>query len=311
MNTSVIGLVVFFALASACGAVILAVRDICVRLGRRKRDGAPAPIRLRRLPRTASDDAARGPVEGFDRWFLLLIKEAGMAITATEAALLLVFCGVVVGSAMFVWNEHPVSALVGLLIGMTAALGYYMIRRTGRIRLLQDQLPTALDMLARGMQAGQSLDQAVELVGRRSPDPLAGEFRFCAKQLDMGLPLTVVMRSLVDRVRLFDVRIFTATLSVHRETGGNVAKVLERLAAVARDRLAYRRQLRAMTGAGRLSAMLIGAIGPLLFLYMFFFQPDYIRTMLESPLGQSLLIFSIVLETVGLIWTVRLLKPTY
>jgi len=58
------------------------------------------------------------------KWFLLLIKEAGMAITATEAALMLVFCGVVVGSAMFVWNEHPASAVVGLLMGMTAALGY-------------------------------------------------------------------------------------------------------------------------------------------------------------------------------------------
>ncbi|KKK72593.1 hypothetical protein LCGC14_2902330, partial [marine sediment metagenome] len=258
-----------------------------------------------------ADRPPRGPVEDFDRWFLNLIRETGLPITAAEAGLMLVFCGVVVGSAMFVWNEHPVTGMVGVMMGMAAALGYYMIRRTQYIRLLQDQLPTALDMLARGMLAGQSLDQAVELVGERSPNPLAGEFRFCAKQLAMGLSLTGVMRSLVDRVRLFDVRIFTATLSVHRQTGGNVAKVLERLACVIRDRLAYRRQLRAMTSAGRLSAMLIGAIGPLLFLYMFFFQPDYIRAMLQSSLGQSLLIVSIVLETVGLIWIVRLLKPIY
>ena len=127
----------------------------------------------------------------------------------------------------------------------------------------------------------------------------------------MGLGVTAVMRSLVERVSLLDMRIFTAALGVHRETGGNIAKMLERLAAVIRDRLAYRRQLRAVTGAGRLSAMLIGMIGPALFVYLFFFHPEYIRAMLQSSLGQTLLCVSVVLEIVGLVWTMRLLKPLY
>jgi tight adherence protein B len=166
-------------------------------------------------------------------------------------------------------------------------------------------------MLARSLRAGRSIDEAVQMAGTQLPEPLAKEFRFCGNQLALGLSLPAVMRSLVDRVRLFDVRIFTTTLSVHRQTGGNLARVLERLAAVVRDRLCYRRQLRSITGAGRFSAGLIAVIGPLLFLFMFFFQPEYVGAMIESPLGQTMLIAAFVLEAVGLVWTARLLKPTY
>ena len=119
------------------------------------------------------------------------------------------------------------------------------------------------------------------------------------------------MRSLVQRVRLVDVRIFTTTLSVHRQTGGNVAQVLERLATVIRDRLNSRRQLKATTGTGRLSAMLIATIGPLLFVYLMIFHPEYSRVMLETTLGQTMLIAAAALELIGVLWTIRLLRPTY
>ncbi len=314
MDISMIGFLVFLTLASALGAVVLAVRDLASR-----RDGSePAessakagPVRLRRLPRVSDEQRPSGVVAAFDHWFLRLVKDAGLPLTPVEGALLLLFCGVAGGGAVFVWYEHPLAAAVGVCVGMGAAVTYLMIRRAQHIKLLQGQLSPALDMLAHGLRAGQSLDQAVEMVGDRSPEPLAGEFRVCAKQLAMGLSMPAVMRSLVGRVRLFDVRIFTATLSVHRQTGGDVAKVLERLATVIRDRLNYRRQLRAMTGAGRLSAVLIGMIGPALFLYMFFFHPQYVGAMLESSLGQWLLISAVALETVGLLWTARLLKPVY
>ncbi len=314
MSTQLIGLMVFLTLAAAVGGLLLAIRDLFFRRG----DSDPAegaakagPVRLRRLPRTGDEQPPSGPLGTFDRWFLRLIKDTGLAVTPLAGTLLVVLCGMVVGGAAFVWDEHPLAATVGVFVGMGAALMYLMIRRGQHVNLLQSQISPALDMLANGLRAGQSLDQAVELVGARSPEPLAAEFRVCGKQLALGLAMPAVMRSLVGRVRLFDVRIFTATLTVHRQTGGDVAKVLERLAAVIRDRLNYRRQLRAMTSAGRLSATLVGMIGPALFFYMFFLHPEYMRIMLDSSLGRGLLIGAIVLETVGLLWTVRLLKPTY
>ena len=314
MSTPIIVLIIFLAVALALAALGCLIRDLtCSR--RASRASTPAgsgrPIRLRRVPRPSADPAKGGPVASFDRWFDRMVRETGMGMTPTEAMLLLVLCGTVLAAGMFLWDEQPLTATIGMLVGMAAALAYLIVRRIRHVRLLQEQLPTALDMLARGLRAGQSLDEALNLVGQRSPQPLAREFRYCAHQLAMGLSMPAVMRSLVERVRLFDVRIFTTTLSVHRQTGGNVAKVLERLASVVRDRLSYRRQLRATTGAGRLSAILIAMIGPLLFVYLFCFQPHYLQAMLDASLGRTLLLVAVLLELTGLVWTARLLKPTY
>jgi len=107
------------------------------------------------------------------------------------------------------------------------------------------------------------------------------------------------------------VRILAATLVVHRQTGGNVVTVLERLAQVVRDRINFRRQLRAATAAGRLSAGMVALVAPAVFIYFFFFRQDYIRTMLQAPLGQSILAIVVLLEVVGLVWTARLLRSPY
>jgi Flp pilus assembly protein TadB len=80
---------------------------------------------------------------------------------------------------------------------------------------------------------------------------------------------------------------------------------------VVRDRLSYRRQLQAATAAGKASAMLVALIGPAIFLFFFFFRPDYVQTMLESPLGQTALIVAAFMELVGLIWVARLVRPAY
>ena len=312
MSIAVIAFAAFLTVAAALGALILGVKDLlpASKASDPPRDGAAGvPLRLRRLSPRSAKTASAGLTGSFDRWFYQLVTETGLSMTPTAATLLLVLIGAFCGAALFVWNEEPTLAVAGMLIGIVAGLAFLMVKRSQRIKLLQDQLPVALDMLAHSVRAGQSLDQAVQFAGNHSPEPLAAEFSICAKQLKMGLSVAAVMRCLVDRVRLFDIRIFTTTLTVHRQTGGDVAKVLERLAAVIRSRLNYRRQLRAMTGAGRLSAMLMGVIGPFLFVYMFVFHPQYMETMMTSSLGQSLLIAAVVLELIGLAWMARLMKP--
>ncbi|MFP6659255.1 MAG: type II secretion system F family protein, partial [Pirellulales bacterium] len=231
--------------------------------------------------------------------------------TPGTAILAMIFLGTLVGAIVLVSSEAPVAATIGVLIGMAVAMVLLMHTRGRRIRQLQEQLPPALEMLARAVRAGESLDQAVQLAGNKSPEPLAVEFRRCANQLAMGLSMECVMKSLVHRVRITDMKIFTTTLTIHRQTGGNLGWTLERLASVIRERLTYRRQMRASTAAGRMSASLIASIGPLLFIYLFFAEPDYVRGLTVSPLGQSMLIMAIFLEVVGLVWIVRMLRTDY
>jgi len=202
-------------------------------------------------------------------------------------------------------------ALVAGFAGASLPLAFLVYRRSQRLNLLQQSLPPALETLARSMRAGHTLESAIQLLGNETAGPLAKEFRSCAHQLQMGLGLPAVMRSLVRRVDLYDVRVLAAALNVHRQAGGNVVDLLDRLAQVVRERLNYRRQVRATTAAGRLSAGLIAIVGPAVFVYFFFFQPEYAGRMLGSSLGQSILIVAVLLEVVGLIWISRLLKPAY
>jgi len=306
MTPSLIALFVFLAVVSAFGALMFAS-------GQQQAAGAGSgaggrAVRIRRLPRIPEGG---GAIRSFDRWFIRLVRDSGLAWSPVSAALLLVFCGMVGGSLLFLWQDHPLIAMGGIVGGVIIPLVVILYQRRKRTKQLQEQLPGALDMLARAVRAGQSLDQALEVVGSHSPEPLAADFRMCGKQLEMGLSVPAVMRSLVDRVRLYDVRIFTTTLIVHRQTGGNLARMLERLAKVIRDRLSYRRQLKVSTGAGKASALLVGLMGPVVFFFFFFCRPEYLHAMLDTTLGQSMLIVAAVLEIIGLIWTARLMKPAY
>jgi tight adherence protein B len=165
--------------------------------------------------------------------------------------------------------------------------------------------------MSRATRAGESLEQSIALVGQRAGEPLGLEFRRCSRHLQMGLSVSATMRALVHRLPLMDIRIMATTLSVHRQTGGNLALTLERMARVVRDRMNYRQQLKSVTAAGRFSAMLIAMAGPLLFAFMFVFQREYASKLLSLPLGNVLLIIAVVLELVGLVWISRLIRAEY
>jgi len=308
MSLEVVTLVVFAAVVTVVGGIALAVRD--VRAARR----AGASVQVVHLERIKRQDVEPGggiSAAGFDRWFEGLLADAGFDWNPTATALVLVLWGLLCGIALFVYNERFDLAVVAGLIALPLPVAYLILRRTRRLALLQDQLPPAIDSLARSIRAGQTLEQAVALLGDHSPEPLAKEFRWCTQQMNMGLALPVVMRSLVRRVRLYDVRILSTALIVHRQMGGNVVAVLERLSQVIRERLSARRQLRATTAAGRMSAAFVALVTPCVFLYFVFFRPEYSSEMLQSTLGQTMLVTAAVLEIVGIVWLARLLRTPY
>ncbi len=310
MNPLTVAVLVFLGIVSIVAAIGLAVRDAQAAHRRAERDAAARP-RLQRIPQPQAVAAGEGFLAAFDQWFVQLLRDAGLDWSPIAAALLVVLWGTLCGVALFVWDERLAPAFLAGLLATPLPFVYWIFLRERRLTKLQDQLPSALETMARSMRAGRTLDEAIGLLGDHSPEPLAKEFRWCAQQMGMGLALPAVMRSLMQRVRLYDLRIVANTLTVHRQTGGNVVLVLERLAQVIHDRLNYRRQLRATTAAGRMSAGLFGVLAPGVFLYLFFFRPDYVGTMLQSPLGQMLLLLAVVLEIVGLVWVYLLLRPAY
>lgn len=306
MEPTVLALISFAAVSFGAAAIGLLLRDVA--WGSAQPSKPSGPLRLQRLPLANQENSTRSAIGEFDQWFYRLVIESNTGWSPLIGLSFLILLGLLVGGPLFIWQDAPLLLAVGMTVGIGLGLMLLLYWRSRRMRKLQEQLAPAMETLARAVRAGESLDQAIQLLGAKSAEPLALEFRRCANQLKMGLSMSAAMRSLVHRVRLTDVKIFTTTLTVHRQSGGNLAHTLDRLAAVIRDRLDHRLQMRAATGAGRMSATLIASIGPILFVYMFFVQPDYARGLLDNPIGQSLLTLAVFLELVGMLWVARLLR---
>jgi tight adherence protein B len=292
------------ALVLFVAAVGLVVRDL---IGAGP-NGTGRVASLRR-PFNVTDEIPSSSLTGrIDQAFERLVLESGIDTSPTAAFGLLVFLGLAVGGVLFVWRDQPLAAMVGMLIGMVIGLVWFSRARAVRQRQIRETLPDVLDLMSRAVRAGESLDQAVNLIAEETSGPLAREFQLVSRQLDMGMSMSGAMKSLMRRIRMIEVRIMATTLMVHRQTGGNLALTLERMSSVVRDRLNYQRQMKASTGAGRMSAWLIATAAPAMFLFLFFLQYEHLRIMFASPLGQSMLVIAGVLELVGLAWVWGLVR---
>lgn len=310
-------LAIFVALASIAAATGLLLRDLLFR--RRttldRRLGSPADSgEVGLAPNTPDFDTTPtlNPVRRLTRAFVRLVYESGIDMPPEAAQLLVVLCGLLVGGSLFVlWQDEPLPGILGFIVGMSLPIFYLIYLRINRMRIMQEQLPDALDLLVRAVRAGESLDQAIELVGTETQEPLGSEFRRCAAQMHMGLSLHAAVRLLAQRVSLMEVRIFATTVMVHRQTGGNLAVTLERVADVVRDRISYRRRFRAATAGGRFAAILIACLGILAFSYMLFFEPEYLNAFFAEPIGWMVLTAAVILQLLGLLWVASLLKVDY
>jgi tight adherence protein B len=177
-----------------------------------------------------------------------------------------------------------------------------------REKQFSKHFPAAIELLARSVQAGESLEASLELAAESTQEPVASELLRCAKQLNVGRSVSSVMSDLASRFPMMDVRIFAHTVSIHRATGGRLSETLVRLARVIRQRSEYLQKIRTMTGLGRFAAIAIGYMGVFVLGYLSFMHPDYIQKLWTSPLGQKMAIYALISEFVGVIWVAVVLR---
>ncbi|MCA9154473.1 MAG: type II secretion system F family protein [Pirellulaceae bacterium] len=252
-----------------------------------------------------------GIVGQIDQRFSRFMAQTGVDLDPDTAFLVAVAVGLLLCGVVLLWRDDMLESAVAMLVGMASVLAYYSWRRSKRRSEIQEQLPDVMDSLARAVRAGQSLDQAIKLVGQTSAKPLGPEFKRCAKQLDMGLSVDSAMRSLSRRAPISEIRILATTFMVQRRSGGSLPTTLERLSHVIRDRINYHRQFKAATGAGRVSTTLIAVAGPLVAAYLIIFQREYFDRFTATSAGQALLASAILLQVVGITWIYSLLKSDY
>lgn len=302
INPNLLSLLSFAWITSTLGAILFALRDMFTS------GDAAIKREIKRLPKFVE---GKDSMSRFDTWFERTMYMSGVAAGPLEGALLMIVAATAAGGAVWLYTQNEMLAIVaaGAALGLVLlGLNWAAQRRRA---LFEQQFPVALELLARAVRAGESLEQGLALVGESTQAPVGTELTRCAKQLDLGLSLSTCMQAFAHRLDLMDVRIFANAVAVHREAGGNLPLTLERLADVIRDRQAYHRQLKSVTTAGRTSAMVIATLGPIIFGYMFFFQPEYGAQLLNDGWGRTMLAVAVVLQLIGLFWMSRLAKSEY
>lgn len=266
--------------------------------------------RLRRIPTVFDEQDATSPFKRFDQSFYRLVLESGWDINPTSAFLFLIICGLLTGGIALNLANNLFAAITAFIIGLFAGIVVLIVRRNRRMARIQNELPNVMDLMARAVRAGRSIDQAIALIGNECDGELGKEFSRCSGQLQMGRSLTSVMNSLAVRVRIVDLKLVALTLIVHRKSGGNLAQTLERMSGVIRDRMTARRQMKAATGAGRSSTLLIAVVSPMAYVIMFTFAPEHVEVLYTDPMGQLMLAVAVVLEVIGVLWVLALLRQS-
>ncbi len=235
-----------------------------------------------------------------------LLAQANMGIRAGNILVLCVVSAVglgivalVVASRSLKSGESLLFGLMGAIVGGILPYSFASYRRTKRFQKFEELFPEAIDTLARAVRAGHAFTTAVELISSEIAEPVASEFRKLFEEQKFGLPVRDALLNLTDRVPLVDVKFFVTAVMLQRETGGNLAEILDNLSYVIRERFKIMRQVRVYTAQGRLTMLLLMALPPIIIIVMQLMNPSFIQPLFTDPLGHALIVGGITLQTIG------------
>jgi tight adherence protein B len=230
------------------------------------------------------------------------IQQAGLNWSSTRLLTMMAVAGIlglVVGTMVPFLVNGPITAAVLGLACSTLPYVYVRQKRQKRLNALEEQFPEALDFLSRSMRAGHAFSISLEMVGEEMADPLGQEFRALFNEQNLGAPLDVALRNFGQRVPLLDVRFFTSSVLLQRQTGGNLSEILTRLAYVIRERFRLKGQVKAASAHGRLTATILTLLPIGTMLGLLVVAPGYLQSMAEDSDGKWMIGGAVVAQILG------------
>ena len=191
-----------------------------------------------------------------------LLEQADVKSRAGNVLLLCLLSGAGLGLIVLLFSGFPQFAWLGLILGAFLPYSYANYKRTKRFQKFEEIFPEAIDTLARAVRAGHAFTTALELIASEIAEPVASEFRKLFEEQKFGMPVRDALINLTERVPLVDVKFFVTAVMLQRETGGNLAEILDNLSYVIRERFKIMRQVRVHTAQGRMTMMLLMGLPP-------------------------------------------------
>jgi tight adherence protein B len=220
-------------------------------------------------------------------------------------SILLAALGYLVGSSV---TTNPLLLLPGaVLLGMIPFF-YIFFKKGKRMQKFQGQLPDALDLMARSLKAGHALSGGLKMVADEFGDPIGIEFAKTLNEINLGVGVPEALKNLSQRVDCIDLNFFVTSILIQRETGGNLAEILENIARLIRERFKLYGRIRVLSAEGKFSAIILVALPFLIALVISLLNPGYIQILIVDPIGPVFIAISLVLMILGIITMSRMIK---
>ena len=227
------------------------------------------------------------------------LAQAGMDMRAGNFLALCAVTGVAAAIAAYMLSKQVEIGWIALLVGFVLPYSYASFKRNKRFERFEELFPEAIDTLARAVRAGHAFTTALEMITSEVAEPVSGEFRQLFEEQKFGMPVRDALMNLTERMPLVDVKFFVTAVMLQRETGGNLAEILDNLSYVIRERFKIQRQVRVYTAQGRLTMALLMGMPPIIVTVMLVLNPGFIKPLFSDPIGHTLLVAGITLQTVG------------
>ena len=236
------------------------------------------------------------------------IEQAGHKILAYRLVLLSLAIGVTTLVVSWFYIRTPQIAIVAGLMATYAPFMKINFDRVKRMHKFEEQLPDAIDTMKRALKAGHPLGATLKLVADEMDDPVAGEFELTFGEINYGNDVRRAMLGLLSRVPSVTVMALVTSILVQKETGGNLAEILEKISAVIRGRFRFQRKVQTYSAEGRMSAWVLAMVPLVLFAGLWMTQPDYLPVLLEDPRGQKMVVYGMVSGVTGIFWIRKILR---
>jgi tight adherence protein B len=236
------------------------------------------------------------------------IEQAGHTIPAYRVALIQLFTGTGVALLAALFVPQPIVVVAAFLLGATLPVLKLWADRRGRLERFEEQLPDAIDLMTRSLRAGSPLQESFKFVAEEMSPPISQDFERAWSLINFGVSLKASLMDMLERTPNVSLRSMVTAILVQRETGGNLAELLDKISDVLRGRVRFQRRLRSLTAEGRMSAAVLVILPFALAGMLMITSPSYLPILIEDPNGQKLIAIGLGLMAIGIFWISRAIR---
>jgi tight adherence protein B len=316
MNELLLVLLVFAAVGFVVYAVAAALGNVAGRRLRSRLDALAdvseteqsiSAIRARYLRQLSPLERQLEQLPGMET-FGRLIEQAGWTVPAYRVAMLSMALAGAAAMVTLLFTRSPMIVAVAIAVAGCLPLLKARMDREARLEKFENQLPDALDLMARSLRAGNPLMESFKFVSEEMKPPISTDFGRAWSNVNYGVNLKVSLADLMQRTPSVSLRSLATAIMVQRETGGNLAEILDKITHLLRARAKFQRRLRTLTAEGRMSGWVLASMPFVMAGLMSITNPGYLNPLFEDPGGRKLVMYALILMAAGIFWISRIVK---